>query len=456
MSGTKRITVDQQAWQDVQQKAARLRDLERELPAVVEAVRRAQQEQADRDRAEMQSRSDELNRSMAQMSDLARQLEEGTTRRIRAASDLIMSEARASARKVRDETRQLLDEQEQRFEAELERERAERQQEFAGLRQDVAGLLNRGDRALAAATTQVADARVLHDAIAASLPHERYAPGRLAALGKRLAAAEANVAQGLGEAALAQVQDLHLNLGELRVDVELRDAEWRAAHLAAVSAVTALVEQIRYNSVIQVSDDEAGVAGELDVDFWSDGELAALKAEAEALAARVGSEQDPPSLAELRSVAERDAASLDQRLTDVVAKARTRQWASQIRVNLAEMVVDALEETTGYTWQGDATYAGEDQRSAFYSKLRHPDDSEIVVEVSPDESGDSCVLRILSYESGVPDESDRVRRAHAIADSLRERGLQTGAPAADPTPPDPAMTNFDQLRQARRAVTQRA
>lgn len=455
MSGKKMITVDEQAWHDALQKAGRLQDLERDLPSVVEAVRRAQQEQAQRDRDEMQARQDRLNRSMAEMSSMARKLEEGTTRRIMQTTSLIMSQARASARTVRDETRQALDEQDRRFEAELEKMREERQQELAGLHEEIAGLRDRGDRALGAAATQVADARVLHDAIAASLPHERYAPGRLDALGRRLTAAEANVAQGLGETALAQAQDLFLSLGELRMDVELRDAEWRAAHLAALSAVTALVEQIRYNSVIAALDDETGTA-ELDVDFWSEGELTALRGEADGLMARLNADQDPLSAADLRAIAGRDAAALEQRLTEVVARARTRQFASQVRVNVAEMVIDALEDATGYTWQGDATYAGEDQRRAFYSKLRHPDQSEIVVEVAPDETGDSCVLTILSYESGVPDESERVRRLRAITDSLQEQGLPTGAPAADPAPPDPALADFGRLRQVEHAAAQRA
>ena len=92
------------------------------------------------------------------------------------------------------------------------------------------------------------------------------------------------------------------------------------------------------------------------------------------------------------------AVVLNERLTSAVTEARTRQWASQIRVNMAEMVVDVLEPITGYTWDGDATFAGDDQRGAFYSKLKHPDQSEIVVEIAPDEDGKSCVIRVMSYE----------------------------------------------------------
>ena len=59
------------------------------------------------------------------------------------------------------------------------------------------------------------------------------------------------------------------------------------------------------------------------------------------------------------------------------------------------------------------------------------------------------MLRILSYDAGLPDEEERVRRAHAVADSLREHGLQAGLPAADMEQADPAP---DRLRRAAQAA----
>jgi hypothetical protein len=445
VSGKKRITVDEDAWREAMRKANRLRDVERELPGMISAVQRAQEQQAARDRAALQARQDELTRQLAGLSQQARQLEASTTRRINAASATIMNESREASKQLRAETRQLLDEQEQRFDAALTTERAERQRELGDLREQVQADQAGRARVLEAALTAVSDARVLHDAIAASLPHERFAPGRLARLTDRLALAEASAAAGTGEAALTQAQEVYLSLSELRAEVELKDAEWRAAHLTAVAAVTALVEQINYNSMITVTDEESGASAELDVDYWSDGHLTAVRQAAEELADRVREEADPPDLAELRDVSERSVAALDDRLSDVVAAARTRQWASQVRVNMAEMVVDVLEPLTGYSFEG-ATFAGSDQREAFYSKLRHADESEIVVEVAPDDDGRSCVIRVMSYETGNPDEAQRVARVHAVADSLREHGL-AGTPAAEREEPDPALRDFGRLRQ---------
>ena len=265
------------------------------------------------------------------------------------------------------------------------------------------------------------------------------------------------MAAGTGEAALAQAQELYLNLGELRAEIEFKDAEWRAAHQTAVAAVTALAQQISYNSMIMVTDEATDVSAELDVDYWSDGELTAIRQEADQLTARVNQEADPPTLAELRNISERSVVALDDRLSAAVSTARTRQWASQVRVNMAETVVDVLESISGYVWDGDATFAGDDQRDAFYSKLTHPDQSEIVVEVAPDEDGKSCVVRVMSYETGDPDEAQRVARLHAVAASLREHGL-SGTPAAEADEPDPGLRDFARIRQrqARRAVPERA
>ena len=457
MSGKKRITVDEDAWQEAMRKANRLRDVERELPGMIAAVQQAQEQQAARDRAAVQERQDELAKRLAGLSKQARQLEKSTARRINAATVTIMNEARKANEQLRSETRQLLDQQGQRFDAALDTERTERQREASALRAEIERDRTAKATVLDAARTHVADARVLHDAIAASLPHERFAPGQLGRLTDRLAIAEASVAAGTGETALAQAQELYLSLGELRAEIEFKDAEWRAAHQTALAAVTALSQQISYNTMIMVTDEESGASAELDVDYWSDGELSAIRKEADQLTARVDQEADPPTLAELRDISERSVVALDDRLSAVVATARTRQWASQVRVNMAETVVDVLESVSGYVWDGDATFVGEDQRQAFYGKLKHPDQSEIVVEVAPDEDGKSCVVRVMSYETGNPDESQRVARVHAVANSLREQGLG-GTPAAEADEPDPGLRDFARIRQrqATRAAPERS
>ena len=447
MSGKKRITVDEDAWNDAMRKASQLRQVQRDLPAMLESVRRASEQQAARDRAAFQARQDQLASKLSKLSSYARQVEATTTQRITAATTSIMNEARQANESLRAETRHLIERQQQRFTAAMDSERAERQRDFAALQQQITS--DRAARAdvLEAARSVAADAQVMRDAIDSTLPHERYAPGELGKLTGRLAIAESNITAGSGEAALAVAQELFLRLGELRSEVELRDAEWRAAHLTAVTVVTALIEQISGSEHIEVADDESGLSADLDVDYWSDGELSKIRAQADRLSARLADEADPPSLAELAEIAQRSASSLDKALSEAIALAQARQWASQVRVNVAEHVVQVLEQSTPYDLDGEPVFAGDDQRGAFYSKLRSADDSEIVVEVAPDETGKSCVIRVLSYESGTPNEYLRGARVRAIAEALGAEGL-SGTPAAEPGEPDPAYRDFARLRQS--------
>jgi hypothetical protein len=451
MSGVKRITVpvDTDEWARAQRAVNQLREVNRELPGMLEAVRRDGQAAIERATAEVTARQDAVDQVLAGLSEQTRMMEARTRQRLAAQSALLRGELRDTVGQLRADTRTALEGQERRLTESLERERLERERETSQLRDEVAGMRAGREEARALARAYVADAEVMHEAIDRELPHDRFAPGRLAELRSRLDVARGNVESGLGEAALAQAQEAYLRLSELRAEVELSHTAWQAARLEAGNAVTLLEQQISLNANPDAVDENGDkIEGyTLDADFWSEGELSRLREAASGLAARLADEASPPSAAELRQIADQAGGDLDERLTSILATAQARQVASQARANLAELVVTTLEETSGYTWEeGQAIYAGDDERRAFYAKLRHLDDSEIVVEVAPDDTGKACTLRILSYDAGLPDEEERVRRAHAVHASLRAQGVEAGTPMADAERPDPRLADFTSLR----------
>jgi hypothetical protein len=446
VSGKKRITVDQDAWNDAMRQAGQLRQVQRDLPQMLDAVKRASEAQAERDRQASEARDKEITSKLAALSSYTRQIETNTTQRLITASAAIMSEAKRANESLKAETRQLIEQQNQRFTAALDAERDERRHDFGQLKQEIDKVLAEKAGALAVARIMVADARILHDAIDSTLPHERYAPGRLADLTSTLVAAEANIAAGYGEAAISTAQQLLVNLSRLRAEIGLRDAEWRAAHLTAVTVVTALIQQISGSEQINVVDDESGLSADLDVDYWSEGELSKVRTQAAMLRARLDDQPGPPSMADLTEISERTVVSLYESLSRAVALAQERQWASQVRVNVAAQVVEELEAVAPYDLYGEPVFAGDDPRAAFYSKLRSEDDSEIVVEVAPDETGKSCVVRVLSYDSGTPSEYQRAARASAINEAIGAAG-PSSSPDIEPGEPEAIYQDFAQLRR---------
>ncbi len=228
----------------------------------------------------------------------------------------------------------------------------------------------------------------------------------------------------------------------------LRDREWRAELLAARRALSRQLTLIEHDAELEVRDEDDRVLDDvrLDVDFWTDGALARLRGDVEAALAALGEGELPMDVAGLRDVVERRAPEFEERLLDLVEQARLEQLASQVRVNLADAVVETLDHRGGYVFV-DGTYSGDDQRQAFFAKLVHQDGSEIVVDVSPEAPGSGgCVLRLLSYDRGHASEEDRVDRARAIAVELRGQGLDVDEPEAEPGEPDPEYRDLEAIR----------
>jgi hypothetical protein len=436
MSGTKRITVDAAAWRKAQQAAGQLAMVQSDMPVMLENVRRQHQADLDRTFGTVSTRQDSVERSLAGLSTYTQQLEARTNERLRRRA--------AEIREVRAENRQALREQSEALRAEIDEERQERERKFAQIDQKIMALQQGQDQASATARAFLADARLLHDVVRNELPHERFAPDRLAKLKSRLAMAESNIEAHEPAYLLGQVQDLYLDLSELRAEVECLDQEWRATQSEALAVLRAVAERLDQSAELALHD-EAGTPfpdAVLDVDHWTDGSLTMLREEIEELTGTTASDDCGCGVAELRAIVQDLAPEYETRLDGLVGRAAERMVASQLRVNLAEQVVNSLA-AQGYMWS-ENTYASDDQRREFFSKLRHPDSSEIVVEVAP-EGDTGMAVRILSYDND-PSGSGRAERARAVVRSLRDVGLQIGEPADEGVEPDPQYQDFGRLR----------
>lgn len=429
MSGAKVISVDAAAWRDAQASARDLAKVRRDMPRLLRQVERAAREDVERARREAAARQDGTDRALAGLSEQARKLEDETGRRLREHGERLA------------EGRRELAEQGERLAAEIARERAERRAGLAAVDARVGALRGESDAAAAAARRLFDDARTMHDAIRDTLPHDRFAPGRLERLASRLEVARGNLEAHAAGYSLSQVQDLYLDLSELRADVERLALEWEALRAEALAALRTVAATIEDNAERPIAEADPGTV--LDVDHWTDGGLAALR---DAVARQVDLVADPDcplDAAELRALITETAPEHEGRLDALVERAAERIVASQLRVNVAEQVVAVLEGQ-GFAWSGN-TYAAGDERRAFFSRLRHrADGGEVVVEVAPDGDGSGFTLRILSYEDD-PDDAARRERSAAVSRALRAEGLDAGDPAEEGGEPDPALRDFDRL-----------
>ncbi|MFE9179677.1 hypothetical protein ACFYN5_25920 [Streptomyces sp. NPDC007126] len=447
MSGKKRILVDETEWYRAQRAAQNLKQVRRDVPRLLDEVRRRTEADQARTRAALEERARRTEEALSGLTADTRRLERDTGRRLREQSERLHRELRGTADRLERDTRALLAEQRAAVERELAAERDERRRVVAGLTARVDDLAGNRDRAAAAVRDWLVDGDTMAGLIGTTLPHERYAPGRLDRLRLDLDTARRNSEAGHHEAALPLAQRAYLDLGELRLDIEQRELERRLAQDATTESLVLVETLIAQNGTRPVmGPDGLPLAGvELDVDLWSEGELEKLRGQ---VAERLSRARDDSTTAAEQHELAAEAAELEQRLGELVDRAGMRMLASQLRVNLADSVAGTLSRIGAYELV-DGTYEEEDERRSFHAVLEHANGNKIVVQVLPPAEGETGqVLRLLSYDYDTASESELRDRAEAVRVALGEEGHPTGALTSDPGVPDPRAADLDHVRSS--------
>lgn len=443
MSGKRRITVDEAQWSRLQRQAQQLKALQVNAPQLVADLQRQTQSELARVAERLGNRQRAAEQALSALSDQTQKLEHETNQRLEEQASDMQRRLAESAGQLRAETNAALSRQQQAWRGELAAEREHQRAEIARLDKQLQGQAQASSRV---AQAWLQDAGVVHDLIRDTLPHERFAPGDLATLERRLDTARGNAEQGQSQAALAVAQETYHDLSELRLEIELRDREWTGLHTLAYEALLRIDGLAEENAHQPIHEGEA--AHDLDVDYWAEGALSKLQSDVAELLSKVNDTAAPLSADELRDLTEVQVPELEQRLSDVVQRAQLRLLASQLRVNVADVVAQTLDQIAGYQVE-DHTYESQDNRRAFLAKLKHDNENEIVVSVAPatDESG-QCVLRLLSYDYDTVDESELEQRAHAVTQELRAQGLEASDQGCEAGEPDRALLDFDGVRRA--------
>ncbi|UQI45362.1 hypothetical protein M1P56_13890 [Streptomyces sp. HU2014] len=451
MSGRKRIQVDESEWFRTRRQAARLKDVQRALPGMLDDIRRQTHADLERVFGVVEDRQRTVEQAVQGLSERTRAMESRTQERLRAQARRTAEDLRATAGALRRETAEDLAERERRLQGEIDAERRQRRRDVGRLAEEVGEMIQDRERAAALAREAISDARAMHRLVHTAFPADVHPHARRTeSLAEQLDRASDTLGQGRPDAALATAQIAYQQLSDLLQELERHDRERRRHRVRAGELLLHVQHLIKANAVqaAHEPEDEESADAVLDVEYWSGGELSRLRAETARLQERVGDEERPPDTGELRDILEHRVPELEQRLAETVERAGRRRLESQLRVNLADSVAGTLEEITGYELT-DGTYSGEDQREAFFAKLVHRNGNEIVIEVAPAGTGSGAsVLRVLSYDRDTTARDELTTRGHEVTRGLRARGIAASDPEAEDGEPDPAYQDFDTLRRA--------
>jgi len=289
--------------------------------------------------------------------------------------------------------------------------------------------------------------------IRSTLRHEKFAPGALSGIEQELQLAESNRrTTGLENAALAGAQGAYLKAQSLRLQIEAAEAEWQARVNSAKGLALQLEAEweVNRNPRFQFETENGKQELEGSVDDWTGGEYCKVKEQLDSVLKQL---ENPENLS-LDQVKELETilAELQKEQVRVVNLARQAIIASQLRVDMATIVAERLQQQG---WNVvDSAYEGEEETNALHVKLQMGDD-EMVITYTPCQTEESVTNSVETafFDRTTNDEEFRKSRMAAIESALAsidgvECGKSQCVPGTENIPcPDQTILNFEGVRQ---------
>lgn len=255
---------------------------------------------------------------------------------------------------------------------------------------------------------------------------EQFTPGRLEWLERQLEQAHQNLDMGLTEAVITSAQQLVLSFSELRVELERLQNEWVLLYQAAWESINRLLIQVDESQFVEAVDLEGQlIPSKIEVDFWSAGRLNQLYENALSIRVQMENEQSPPDRELLVGWLDVDLPQYREELEDTVVQARIHVLNSQLRINIADLVVQALQ-AQGFALE-ESDYIQNDMRMAYDAHLANLEGNQVVIQVAP--AGEKIGQNELHFQSMDREqrtEHELEQRWLEISRSLQQHGVEVG------------------------------
>ncbi len=466
MSGEKRryVQVEDQELRRLREQESRLRSVQQDLPERLNAVReqarqefqqrlapleqRARQQEQETQKLRssladtekntqkrLQKQREEFQTAVRETEYRQQQALERETNRLESAMRQGFEQQRSEYLRITSEQRQeytrLIKQQDQKFTQLIGEERQAREQGQQILQQQidqvVTDLVQEKQRKAQIAKELLADVETVWSQINRDYQHERFAPGRLADLRRGLEIARTNIQAGVTEAAIATTQQTYLDLADLRLELEQKEQEWLLLYSAALEDLKTLITEVQANRQCEIEVGQGNEAEkfQLEVDYWVNGRLSQYAEQLQQLESQLKTGESTLTIEQLKELGEKITA-LQPKLGEIVEQAKLTILGSQLRVEIADRIVETLE-SLGYNLENresDAVYEGDDQRNAYVVKVKNIAGDEVVTIISPEKEFGANSVSINTFSQTIVDEKATKDNADAIFDALKEEGVQ--------------------------------
>jgi hypothetical protein len=475
MSGEKRsyVNVEQQELRRLRERESRLRSLQQDLPEQINAVKQQSRQELQQRLAPLEQRCERQQKENQKLQSNLKNLEQQTQQRIQQQQKEFQSQineaqkefksqvgqvksqvnqVKAEQKKQRSEYLNLIDQQRQQFEG-LKQEQKQFRQE---VNQKFNELEANQERKNQLAKNLLVDVESLYRQIDQDYQHERFAPGKVDDLKRGVDLARSNWEQGIPEAAISTAQETYLKLTDLRLELIQKEQEWELYYNAALSDLRSLLKEVEGNRECEVTvgEGEDSEQFKLEVDYWVEGRLGDYESELKEIEEQLKQGEKTLTTEEVKAIGEK-VAQLEPTLEQLLEEAKLNILSSQLRVEIADRVIEALS-SCGFTLENpetDATYEGNDQRQSYVVKLKNLAGDEVVTVVSPESEFGKNSVSLNTFSETVIDEKATQQNAKAVLDLLQEEGIEAIGQLECQEQPQQEYQNLEQVK-ARQTNTQ--
>ena len=333
------------------------------------------------------------------------------------------------------------------FSEQMQQEREEYQRNLQSLVQQLDAQQREGQAREQLAWQWLNRTMILADLLQRDFDHERFLPGRLARILQSLDFAKSNLEQGFPEAGLQTSQQVLLDLSQLRFELEQRILEWQTEYDRAYGSLSELLADLELNAQVN----GVGLQGEelpdlVDVPYWTNGKYQQLLEKCRYLREILVQDQRHITTEELRQTYTELVPATQANFESLIYEARFKALNSQMRMNIAETALQALE-VHGFQLN-DSGYDDEDMRSPFTAHLGNEEGVQVTIHVLPGDKANqelSNELVVITKHPDLKTEETARQQWLEVCRSLHQYDLQVGQPEVRSTETPAAPQTVEQL-----------
>jgi len=263
--------------------------------------------------------------------------------------------------------------------------------------------------------------------IKANYDYQQFVPGQVEFLQSRLNQALENYQAGLSEAVIVTSQQLYSEFSDLRIQLERWHNEWGILYRSVWETVNMMIcgaEAVRFIPAMDLDGND--LPADIDVNYWTDGRLDELLRDLNYIRERLEDPDTQLSYDVLERWISIDMPGYDQALTDIARGARIAALNSQLRINIADLVIQALQDQ-GFALE-DSDYEAEDMRESFNARMSNLEGNEVIVNVVPvGQDVGQNELHLQSHDREERTEHELQQRWMEVDRSLASYGLEVSS-----------------------------